>query len=232
MNLDNINPFKQTRFKIKVFGERNTATVYLEWLLRNNLKVNLLDYYTLGWKHRLAPGKDEIQPVEDNSILFLCLVKNPYSWLLSMYRKPYGQEKLKELNFSEFLRFPYGDYRNPIVMWNIKNQSFLNLKEEVKYHGLIRYEDLLKDPQTSLELLSSKFGLNKTRHWFINLDKYITNHHGITDNPFHKDYYIQEKWRNEYSVEDIQFIKNQLDVELTKKLHYEIISWLNIFRKS
>lgn len=219
---DSLNPFKQ-KPKVKVLGERNTATVYLEWLLRNNLQVDLLDYYSLGWKHRLAPGKEEIQQSGNQEVLFLCQVKNPYSWLLSMYRKPYGQEQLKELSFSEFIKFPFGDYRNPVVMWNIKNQSLINLGDYAKNHEIIRYEYLLSDPKSVLETIAVKYKLPESRHWFVNMDKYITNHHGISDHAFHKSYYLEEKWKHEYSSENLQFINSQLDRKLAAALYYEII---------
>ena len=223
MILDSLNLFKTNNIKVKVFGERNSATVYLEWLLRNNLKIDLLDYYTLGWKHRLAPKREEIEELGDESVHFLCLVKNPYSWLLSMHRKPYGQEKLSGLEFSQFLRFPYGDYKNPVVMWNIKNQALVSLKNHVKNHRLILYEDLLKEPRSVIEAFAVEFGIDKSRHWFMNQEKYISNNHGITKHPFHKSYYLEEKWRKEYKPEYLKFIQSQLDTELMNLLHYEII---------
>ena len=84
--------------KVKVFGERNSGTIYLEKLLVKNFKVDIADYFTLGWKHRLAPHKEELDKIEDD-IIYLILVKNPYAWLRSMHRKPYHQEQLKQTQY-------------------------------------------------------------------------------------------------------------------------------------
>lgn len=222
MHLAGLNPFAEHK-KIKVFAERNTGSIYLEWLLKNNLKVSLTDFYTLGWKHRLAPIAEEIGETMSKELIFVCLVKNPYSWLLSMHRRPYQHEELSTLSFSQFIRFSYGDYKNPIQLWNIKNRSYLDLKKEVGNHEIIKYEALLKDAKDVLESFAVKFGIDKSFSWFADNDKYMTNHHGILDQKFHKDHYLHESWKNIFLDEDIAFINKELDTNLMKKLNYHYL---------
>ena len=113
---------------LKVYGERNTGTNYLEQLASENLSVRILsgivprrywqtfltrqlravaperfagtheaarDRYftrtfasTLGWKH-MIPAPEAIGQNNLSEVRFVMLVKNPYSWLLSLYRRPY-----------------------------------------------------------------------------------------------------------------------------------------------
>ena len=123
------------RIYLKIFGERNTGTNYLQQLIKENLDVHLLpgsspvwinklqshlfgknwlnDFYfsltfksNLGWKHRLLKLDDfTIDNVKD--VFFITLTKNPYSWLLSLYRRPYHHYNSKTQSFSEFLISPW-----------------------------------------------------------------------------------------------------------------------------
>jgi len=222
MNLSGLNPF-QERQKIKIFGERNSATSYLEWLLRENLKVELLDYYHFGWKHRLAPSAFELADKKTDEVLFICLFKNPYSWLLSLHRHPIKHEELKKLSFSEFIRFPFGDYANPVELWNKKNVSYLALKHNVSKHHVIIYEQLLANPQAELQKLIDVFDLKKGFSWFNDQIYYISHQHGIMEKRFHKNYYLHQKWEAEYSEKDLDFIAQFLDTNLVQSLGYELL---------
>jgi len=96
--------------RVKIYGERNTGTSYLEALLVRNLAVDCLrggvprsirrffanserarDWYfhatyrsNLGWKHACVPTESQLAIARTNStdVLFLTLTKNPYAWLL------------------------------------------------------------------------------------------------------------------------------------------------------
>ena len=105
--------------KVKIYGERNTGTNYLYDLIDHNLKVNLFrgvvsqpfgriagyspftqflkDRYfqftfadNLGWKHSLPHDPAFIkQKIKADDLLFITITKNPYSWLLSLFRRPF-----------------------------------------------------------------------------------------------------------------------------------------------
>ncbi|MBM3436021.1 MAG: hypothetical protein FJY07_07410 [Bacteroidetes bacterium] len=207
---------------IKIYGEQNSGTIYLEWLLKKNLDAVLLDSFDFGWKHRVAPIEEELNDKMKNEVLFLCLVKNPYSWLISMHKRPYNHESLKKLSFSDFIKYSFGDYRNPIIMWNIKNSSYLRLKEYVKYLEIIRYEEILAKPDELILILSEKYGFTKDV-FFKNITNLLTNTHGIKQQKFHKEYYLNEEWKRNLRSDHIRFINQFLDKELMEKLNYPII---------
>lgn len=222
MNLSTFNPFSDKK-KVKVFGERNSGTVYLEWLVQSNFKIDFQDYYTLGWKHRLAPNIDELTEDQKENILFLFIIKNPYSWLLSLHRKPYHHDELKKLSFTEFLQFPYGDYTSPIDMWNKKTLSYLKLASEVNSAQIIRYEDLLAHPQNELETLGKTFDLIESFSWFTDMPNTISNNRGVTSKSFHKDYYLKDKWKKALKNEHLSIIAKNIDTQLMEHFHYELI---------
>ncbi|MCB0807331.1 MAG: hypothetical protein KDC05_16175 [Bacteroidales bacterium] len=208
--------------KVKIYGQQNSGTIYLEWLIKRNLDVELDESPELGWKHRLAPEKDEIPDQHRESTLFICLVKNPYSWLLSMHKRPYFHESLKKLSFTDFTRFSFGDYRNPVVMWNKKIGSFVELGDYVNHHTMVRYEDLLTDIAGSLNNLTEKFGIPKPTI-YKDIKNLLTNSHGIKTQKFHRDFYLEEKWKKALRPQHLENINGFLDKDLMHTLNYEIL---------
>ena len=121
---------------IKILGERNTGTNYLQQLLELNLDADLLpgtvppfvpgsapefvrDAYfmltgaaNLGWKHAIAPFGNELARIKKRypSLLLVTLTKNPYSWLLSLHRHPYHQRSAVQ-SLEEFLQSPWPTVR-------------------------------------------------------------------------------------------------------------------------
>ncbi len=119
---------------VKILGERNSGTTYLERLLRRNLRISSLpgvvpkpvarlfpaservrDLYfrvtkrhNLGWKHAMAPLPGDLAKtaIDRSGILFLTLTKNPYSWLLSLYDHPYHAPDPPR-DFEAFLETPW-----------------------------------------------------------------------------------------------------------------------------
>tara|TARA_B100001121_G_scaffold256694_1_gene234647 strand:- start:53 stop:268 length:216 start_codon:yes stop_codon:yes gene_type:complete len=47
----------------KIFGERHTGTNAVGLFLRENFNLGFKYYDYLGWKHRLAPKKSEIETI-------------------------------------------------------------------------------------------------------------------------------------------------------------------------
>jgi len=207
---------------VKVYGARNSGTIFLEWLVNKNLDVKNLDTYDLGWKHRVAPSEDELTEKMKEEVVFLCLVKNPYSWLLSMHKRPYHHESLRNLSFKDFVKYSYGDYRNPMVMWNIKIESYFKLNEFVRNHEIVKYEDILKDPNKMLDNLSERYGIEKPA-FYKNINNLLTNNHGIKHQKFHKEFYLHERWKMKLRPEHIEQINKFLDKELMEKLNYTIL---------
>ncbi len=98
----------------------------------------------LGWKHAKVKSADELlrySLVKKRDVGFLTITKNPYAWLVSFYKRPYHQDyepKHARPDFNAFLELPCsqvgrenleGGPYNPIQLWNIKNQAYLQLSE-------------------------------------------------------------------------------------------------------
>jgi len=114
--------------KIKIFGERNTGTNYLQQLILANLEAEVMGggvpvkrgwmrspllfdllfdlrfSHLLGWKHSF-PNHRRIRAREDlSNILFVTLTKNPYPFLVSLFNRPYHYHGKKPADFALFLK--------------------------------------------------------------------------------------------------------------------------------
>ena len=116
------------RKRIKLYGERNTGTRYLTRLFEHNLSGDVIRGVAprwTTWVQALVPGKETIRDAwfartfadnfgwkhsrvqadrllelgdAVNNIHFVALVKNPYSWLLSLDRRPYHLRSQNPVN--------------------------------------------------------------------------------------------------------------------------------------
>ncbi len=239
---------------IKIYGERNTGTNYLQRLIRLNFdqvvllrntapkyvyKIRrewLIDVYfdltakqNLGWKHT-CPDSSLIKSfARTKPLLVLTLTKNPYSFLLSLHKKPYHSDTPAD-SFTEFLKTPWPpvrrdgcrDIRYPVDLWNRKNASYL----ELEAHGInvlnLTYEELVVDPASLIRRIGRKSGHEITD--FQNVKK-STKEKG-KDFDYYQDYYQNERWREKLTPEALQEINRHLDPELMRRFNYERIETL------
>ena len=141
---------------IKVFGERHSGTNAIGYFAGKNFNLKFQHYDCLGWKHRLAPKKDEWSKFEIQNCLFIFCMRNPYSWLSAMHKEPYYDHypKIKDLSLENFVQFSIEDYENCITMWNQKNDSYFRMSEEVPNSIIINVEDFHADQKKFHERLA------------------------------------------------------------------------------
>ncbi len=246
--------------RIKIYGERNTNTNYLERLIHLNLDVVQLpsvvpryvktiqkilpgkewlrDFYfsrsyehNLGWKHACVKPAEELRHhgILKREICFISLTKNPYSWLLSLHRKPYShRHKGGKPDFETFLRSPWktvardncGELlESPVALWNLKNNSYLQLAD---LNGLnMTTESSVQDPAGVIERISDHFSIDRCSDRFFNYEKSTKD--ASKDFAFYQDYYSNERWRDKLSVEAISIISAALDKNLMSHFGYEVL---------
>lgn len=238
--------------KIKVFGERNTNTNYLEKLIELNLECEQLtgvapdwihktqkylltkeafaDLYfdftetkNLGWKHKSVNNL-----VNTSKTPIITITKNPYSWLLSLYRNPYHSVDSNQCSFEEFITKPWPIMRrenisakaiNPIELWNLKNKSYLTLPKEIVLNSTT--ESLFENPQKVLEQISNQFNIPQKKGFYKNYDRSTKQTGKSTE--YYRDYYLNQKWKKGLSSESIELINNLLDQDLMNHFGYEIL---------
>jgi len=215
----------------------DTAQTYFQWLLPGNEQIK--DTYfdlsfgkNLGWKHTCVQPADTLKNYRlvDDDLIFITITKNPYSWLLSLYRNPYHQYYLnqKKPSFEEFLTSPWKtvgrdntqkSLKNPIELWNIKNNSYLQLQE---FNVLnITTESIFIDAGKIICEISDRFSVPRKHECFVDYER-STKDKG-KDGNYYRDYYLNEKWKNKLSEKEISIINQSLDMNLMNYFDYKIL---------
>jgi len=187
---------------------------------------------TLGWKHSV-PNVDLIVSHPDKEqILFVTVTKNPYAWILSLFRRPY--ESVASRRPDDLLSFicePWVTGRrdnaplvlpSPVELWNLKNEGYFRLARMVRVIR-VRYETVLADPAAFLELFKGSLQ-RKNEHFLIPNDSAKRQDIGKKDLTYYRDYYLGELWRQELSPEHIQAINEFLDPNVVRDAGYEMLN--------
>lgn len=200
---------------IKIFGERHSGTNAIGYFAGKNFNLKFQHYNFLGWKHRLAPKKNEWFKYDVDSCLFIFCLRNPYSWLQSMHKEPYYDHypKMKELSFKEFIQFSIEDYENCIAMWNQKNESYFRMAEEVPNSIVIRVEDFHGAQANSHSEIQSL--LNKGEFPFVPMNDYVNGRGWHEQNNISASLAIPT-----LDAELIDIINSSLSMEIMKKCNY------------
>ena len=187
--------------RVKVLGERNSGTNFVELMLRLNFRVDLLPNampfskeheailrripltelgrdavfhratdlshqtnfrHHAGWKHAALTERHFTEPEHADQTLFLCVLRHPAPWLISMFRAPFAtfQPDNWPQTLREFLDTPwvtrFRDELEPLVLesparlWALKTASYLDHSGTHPNAMIVRHEDLLRDHETTL----------------------------------------------------------------------------------
>jgi len=240
---------------IKIYGERNTNTNYLEKLIELNLEVSQLrgvvpmgiaklqkqyshkefikDLYffatikkNFGWKHQKLPKEFPNQDIK-----FITITKNPYAWLLSLYKKPYHQKyKVFPKTFEEFLLTPWKTLgrdkinqkvlASPVELWNIKNRSYMEFHSKYLIH--LKSEDIFDNPRKIIENISTQFNIATKKSFFQNYIKSTKGASLVYED--YREYYLQEHWKESLSLSAINIINDKIDMTLMEYYDYDLLS--------
>lgn len=200
-----------------------------EWL--RDLYFRFTYSQNLGWKHAKVRSREELSVAKElyPDLMYVTLTKNPYSWLLSLYRRPYhmylGDPKP---SFEEFLSMPRKTlgrddmsekFATPIELWNVKNRSYLSLDDELTVR--LKSEEVLEDPAAAL----SRIALVKSLKWkekeFVDY-KQSTKGESKTSEDYRR-YYLAEEWREQLTPESTQIINRSIDRDLMDYFGYNLI---------
>lgn len=161
--------------RFTIYGERCSGTNYLQELIEMNFDVELT--WDFGWKHFF--GFNDVSNSDDT--LFICIIRDPYTWLNSLYRIPHHLTHTIRGDPTKFLNnevFSYDDHNESLDETNeimtdrhiYTNERYKNIFElrytklhylikdlpsMVKHHIFVRYEDLLSDFKNTMTRIKS-----------------------------------------------------------------------------
>jgi hypothetical protein len=194
-----------------------------------DMYFRLTYHRNLGWKHsRVLPPEKLRRYRLAREVSFITLTKNPYAWLLSLHRRPYHQHIDKQPDLLTFLRTPWKIVGrdncgrrpvNPVELWNMKNASYLPL---ARLGGLnLTAESLLLDPEGAIRRICDQFCLEPSGPTFHNFER-STKEAG-KDHDWYRNYYLEERWREEIPADAIAAINETVDRELMAHFGYPIL---------
>lgn len=182
------------------------------------------------WKHAYCRVESLKRCSLYENTIFLFIVRNPFYFLSSLYRRPYSiipknwHSKLDFLNSSilanERDNLDNTYLNNPVELWNLKTFSYI---ESFKSLGsnkafLIKYENLVNDPLLFLEEFSLNFSISIKDDILIDIKS--------TKNDPMSFYDYQKKSLNydptsDFSKKELRIISKNLDQSTCKYLEYE-----------
>jgi hypothetical protein len=254
--------------KLKIFGERNTGTNALRFLI----EANIGDVLCLGatavdpnWSEKLSSLPDLAQPyrqimrealIDDiflrapaehrwkhtapyysprysqKGIGIIFLIKNPYSWVVSLFKRPYHMLLPQTQNFSDFLRRPWftvrrdnlpGVVSSPIELWNRKVLAYDKFAKAAQIDQLpclfVAFEQLVEDQASVIEKIRKTF---EFPHGSISLLEISTIDLGLNLVHYQK-FYRSEEWLDTFSAEDLEFCTATINWSMASQFGYQMI---------
>lgn len=197
------------------------------WFFRKTSNRNL------GWKHKLVDAAQlgQTDLVRTKQVAILTVAKNPYSWLLSMHRRPYHQiYGGVRPSFDKFLTTPWQvveredcsiEIANPVALWNHKNLAYLELQDTCRSLHLSA-EELLEQTENVVARISTHFGLKRRSQTFVDIEESTKDK--SKDKSYYRDYYLNERWKAKLTGDQISFINKHLDPGLMNRLGYALLA--------
>ena len=185
---------------------------------------------TLGplgtWKHA-APLYDPAYREAGISTVFL--VRNPYSWIVSLYERPYHNMGKRGGALEAFLRFPWLTVGrdnvdrilpSPMLLWPLKLRAYAAFAEAAKADGVatatIRFEDFVQFPAQTLNRAMGGLGLKPEG---LKAFARSTKPRGKQADQ-RRSYYASEEWRADLTAPAVRIINDIVDWELAEVYGY------------
>jgi len=101
--------------RVQLWGERNSGTNALQYLMQENFGIQEADFFRFGHKHmfmKRIPAGGVVQAAQ-SFVPAVVMVREPLEWLLAMHRKPHHANNLVNTTLDEFVHaewnFPRGN---------------------------------------------------------------------------------------------------------------------------
>lgn len=144
--------------------------------------------------------------------IFIVCMKDPYSWYLS-YKKHAKKNKFTYVRRS--LNTQY------LIDYNLFYRKWYDFSVEAPDEVLLlKYEDLIEDPDETLQRIGDKFKLEKSSNVLVNPEKVPMNR-AFTE--ARSSYYKEKKYLDLISAQEKGIIQHLLDPDLMFAMNYQIL---------
>lgn len=210
----------ELRAKIDATYKGNWRKIYRD-ALRDNEQA--LACPTKAWKHA-RPVWDDAYRQKQAHVIFC--VRNPYSWALSLFRRPYHQKGPKTKRMRDFVVQPWltisrdnmpAVLHSPMDLWTGKVAAYRRFAEQAEIPvKVIRFESFVASPDVELRRILAELGVP-----FGDICRVATS----TKEPLRtleeiSEYYRREDWKKYLTNDVVRAINASIDWELAAQYGY------------
>jgi len=206
---------------------RETCTGFARELYRDALEDERRRRFGAisAWKHA-APVVDASYAEKNVSVLFL--VRDPYSWILSLTKRPYHSRAPKLDSVSEFLRRPWlclhrdnmaaPVLRSPMILWNEKLRAYQEFARQAPVpSAVLHFEDFVLDPVGALGGALQPFGIEP--EGLVEIGE-PTKTGGLETSERYA-YYANERWKSGLTPEAASLVNELVDWDVATHFGYK-----------
>ena len=228
--------------QLKLFGAFRSGSNYLRSLLELNYDVRVLSGIG-GFKHAPVPAVFEGEEFRPFPWPILATVKDPYAWLVSMWRYVNdvgAKHTIHGSSWGAFLTeplivfqakldgFPKYRFANPVDYWNAISYNLLSLPDASR--RIVRYEDVLEAPERECAAVATQFGLERVSGAFTNVNQRVRNMGDkqrrretgeyVRDEAFDPAPYRDRAFEAQFSKRERRAVHDALDADICRRLGY------------
>ncbi|GLQ34813.1 hypothetical protein GCM10007939_10960 [Amylibacter marinus] len=208
---------------INLYYRREYRKIYVD-ALRDNVahETNPI----AAWKHASPRWSADFA---DQRVSVLFALRNPYSWALSMARKPYHMKAERTGDFGAFISRPWLTERRDncgivlgsvLGLWNQKLSAYLDFADHAARHDLpiqfLRFEDFIQDPAAQMTEVLRGFDLPEAQLQPI---EQSTKSNGKPLDQL-QEFYADEGWKHRLTAPWVESINAQIDPALMERFGY------------
>ena len=174
----------------------------------------------------------------EERIQYIICLKDPYAWLMSYSKYMNRQDKVRSIGglVSEGKKFvarkrgvqldEMGEY---LENWNLMHRNWADLNDTNRKCTTTKFEDLLQNPQSEVERLSTFFNTKMKDEFYIPEKKMkrggekMAKDNSTEDVAFDKEYYYEKKYLSHFNDEMLAEVRKNIDQEVAERLGYKII---------
>ena len=179
-----------------------------------------------AWKHA-APAYDPAYRTEGVGVIFM--VRNPYSWISSLHRRPYHNMGKRMPTLVEFLDLPWMTVGrdnldrilpSPAMLWPLKVRAYRAFEAAARADGLgcawVRFEDFVQWPVPTLTRALQALGIP---HEGLSALARSTKPYGALPRE-RRSFYGRELWRDALCRGSVSRVNTHIDWSLAEDFGY------------
>ena len=200
---------------------QNVAEFLIDIQRANEFQLNF------GWKHSAISPEYLKKSKRFDDTFFICIIRNPYYFINSLYRRPYNIRKFSHKSRIAFIgsgiklnrrdNLDEKTLPSPVDLWNRKCKSYIS-SASLDNLIVVRYEDVINDFDGFFQYLAS-IGVSVKGKIDIPMASTKRDELNFFEYKFKTNNFNPE---DVYSRDELEIIRRKLDTELCETLAYQI----------